>query len=302
MKTIMAGQYIPLRSKIESGLEIYRAHRRGDFSNPSHDIAYHRELIGYLEKYTGTSVSAARILDLGCGQTATQTALFQADGATVTGIDVEVPTFAFGIGTFIRTLRLNGPERALKSLARHVLFDGRFFRELSKHYGKEASFKHLDVRVMDATAMEFRDSTFDFVASMAVFEHISDVPGALRELNRVLKAGGIAVVTPHLFPSLSGGHCLQWLAPDLKAAANVEPWDHLRKNKHPAGAYLNRMKLQEYREHFHRILDVVEEKTTTEGERYLTPELEAELTAKGYTRADLLTRTITFFARKKPVT
>jgi SAM-dependent methyltransferase len=299
MKTIMAGQYIPLRSKIESGLAIYRAHRRGDFSNASHDIAYHRELIGYLEKYTGAAVNAARILDLGCGQTATQTALFHADGAKVTGIDVEVPTFAFGLGTFVRTLRLNGPERALKSLARHVLFDARFFGDLSKNYGREVSFKNLDVRVMDASAMEFHDSTFDFVASMAVFEHISDVPGALRELNRVLRPGGIAVITPHLFPSLSGGHCLEWLSPDLKAAPNVEPWDHLRKNEHPAGAYMNHMKLKEYRDHFRSALDVVEEKITTEGERYLTPELEAELTAKGYTREDLLTRTITFFARKK---
>ena len=43
----------------------------------------------------------------------------------------------------------------------------------------------------------------------------------------------------------------------------------------------------------------VVQQLVVEGERHLTPELEAELGAKGYTREDLLTRTVTFLARKK---
>lgn len=299
MKTTMAGQRIPLKSKLAAGFNIYKAHRRGEFSNAAKDIAYHRKLVGYLEKFANVHVDRARVLDLGCGQTATQTALFTADGANATGIDIEIPTFSMGPRTFVRTLRRNGPERAFKSLVRHMLFDGRLFRDLSKEYGRKVSFDNLDVRIMDATAMEFGDSTFDFVDSMAVFEHISDVPAAVRDLNRVLKPGGVAVITPHLFASLSGGHNLEWLWPDEQAAETVPPWDHLRDNRYPAGAYMNKMKLAEYREHFHAGLDVVDEKLVGEGERYLTPELEAELGAKGYSRDDLLTRTITFFARKK---
>ncbi len=299
MKNIMAGQYIPLRSKIESGFAIYQAHRRGDFSNPAADIAYHRSLLVDLAKYTNISIRAARTLDLGCGQKATQTALFHADGANATGIDVEVPTFKFGIGAFFQTLQRHGAERAFKSLARHVLFDGRFFSELSRLYGQPVSFEQLDVHIMDATATSFDDSTFDFVSSMAVFEHISDVPAAVQELNRILKPGGIAVITPHLFPSLSGGHCLEWLHPDQMPAKNVEPWDHLRDNLHPAGAYMNHMKLSEYRDIFRTLLNVVDEQVTREGEHYLAPQLEAELLKKGYSREDLLTRTVTFFARKK---
>jgi SAM-dependent methyltransferase len=299
MKTVMAGQYIPLRDKIASGIAIYKAHRRGDFSNAGYDVAYHRELLGHLAKYTGKPVNACRTLDLGCGQKATQTALFHADGAKASGIDVEIPTYSFGFGTFLQTLKRHGPERALKSLARHVLFDGRFFNELSQSYSRPVSFENLDVRVMDATAMEFEDSTFDLISSMAVFEHISDVPAAVREVNRVLKPGGIAIITPHLFPSLSGGHCLEWLNPDQKPAENVEPWDHLRQNLHPAGAYMNRMKLHEYRQHFQDTLEIVDEKVVLEGERYLTPQLALELAEKGFTREDLLTRTVTFFARKK---
>jgi hypothetical protein len=121
----------------------------------------------------------------------------------------------------------------------------------------------------------------------------------VREVNRVLRPGGIAVITPHLFPSLSGGHNLEWIWPDRQAAVNVEPWDHLRRNQHPAGAYMNRMKLGEYREHFGAEMKVIDESLFVEGARYLTPEIEAELGAKGYTREDLLTRTVTFFARKR---
>jgi SAM-dependent methyltransferase len=299
MKTTMAGQQIPLRNKIESGYNIFKAHRRRDFSNAAYEVGYHREVVGYLTTYVETPLAQARVLDLGCGQTATQTALFHADGARVTGIDVEIATYSMGPRTFVKTLRRHGRERAFKSLARHVLFDRRFFRDLAKEYGRPITFKDLDVRVMDATAMDFADSSFDLIASNAVFEHMSDVPGAVREMNRVLKPGGIAVVTPHLFPSLSGGHNLEWRRPEVQAAKNVEPWDHLRQNRHPVAAYMNGLKLSEYREHFHAALDIVEERLTVEGERYLTPTLEAELGAKGYTREDLLTRTVTFIARKK---
>ena len=299
MKTTMAGQRIPLRNKLESAWAIYHAHRRGEFSNAEKDIAYHRELLDYLDQYVGVPVQSARVLDLGCGQTATQTALFHADGARVTGIDIEVPTFEMGPMTFLHTLRRNGPERAFKSLVRHLIFDRHFFDDLSRAYGRKVSFRRIDVRIMDAARTEFETSTFDFVASMAVFEHINDVSAAVAELNRVLKPGGIAVITPHLFPSLSGGHCLQWIWPDQSGSDEVEPWDHLRSNRHPAAAYMNHMKVNEYRAIFRSQMEVIDERIVVEGDRYLTPELEAELGAKGYTREDLLTRTVTFFARKR---
>jgi len=47
-------------------------------------------------------------------------------------------------------------------------------------------------------------------------------------------------------------------------------------------------------------MDVAREEFGTEGgERYLTPEIERELTGKGYSREDLLTCTVTFYARKR---
>ncbi|CAH2602970.1 Class I SAM-dependent methyltransferase [Rhodovastum atsumiense] len=299
MKAVMAGQPIPLHQKAKSWIETYKHHRRAATGHVGNDISYHLELIGHLNRYVGVNVSSARILDLGCGQKAVQTALFHADGATVSGIDAEIATFSFGPRTFLRALASHGPERAFKSLARHILFDGAYTRDLFEKYGKPASYDGIDVRVMDATAMAFDDATFDLVSSKAVLEHINDVPAALREVNRVLKPGGIAIINAHLFSSLSGGHCLAWADPDRSPPQNVAPWDHLRENRHPPGVYLNRMKLPEYRAAFDAALCVVDEAVVLEGERHLLKDIEIELAAKGYTREDLLTREVRFIARKR---
>ncbi len=62
---------------------------------------------------------------------------------------------------------------------------------------------------------------------------------------------------------------------------------------------MNKLKIDDYRDVFRSEMDVVDEQVVVEGERLLTPELRDELGRKGYSREDLLTRTITFYARKK---
>jgi ubiquinone/menaquinone biosynthesis C-methylase UbiE len=53
----------------------------------------------------------------------------------------------------------------------------------------------------DATAMPFPDGTFDLVIAAEVLEHIPADQGALNEISRVLRPGGIAAVTvPAWFP------------------------------------------------------------------------------------------------------
>jgi len=299
MKTTMSGQKISIRSKIYSALSIYRAHKDKIFSNAKGAVIYHRVLLSYLDKYVGLPVDKARILDLGCGQTATQTALFHADGANVIGIDIEVPTYKMSLPIFFQIIRLNGIERALKSLARHILFDKSFFLELSKEYGKPITFDDIDTRIMDITSMTFDSASFDFVFFTFVFEHINDVPAAVKEANRVLSTSGIGVHTIHLFPSLSGGHCLKWAFPDQSPSTRVLPWDHLRDNKYPANVYLNKSTINQYRDIFRSYTNIVKEQTTIEGEKLLTKEIESELRSKGYTREDLLTSTITFIVKKR---
>ena len=295
----MAGQRVPLRARLESASLIFRAHRNRIFSDAEGAIAYHNRLVSILAIHTGLPPQQASILEVGCGQRATQVALFKADGAQVVGIDIEVPTYRMSIGTLIRVLRANGVERCLKSVARHILFDRAFFAELSRLYAGPLSFSGLDTRVMDVEKMTFSDGSFDFVYSAWVLEHVRDVRAAVAEVNRVLKPSGIGWMLVHLFPSLSGGHHLEWIDPERSPSTRVPPWDHLRDNRHPVNVYLNKLPLREYRRIFGEETAVVDEEVTAQGEGLLTPEIAETLRAKGYMREDLLTARVAFLFRKK---
>lgn len=47
----------------------------------------------------------------------------------------------------------------------------------------------------DAEALPYENSTFDFVFSTGSFEHVVDIQKAIREVSRVLKPGGIFIIT-----------------------------------------------------------------------------------------------------------
>src|SRR5260370_9038090 len=44
--------------------------------------------------------------------------------------------------------------------------------------------------------LPFRDRRFDLVLMLEVIEHLADIPHALREISRVLRPGGVAILTP----------------------------------------------------------------------------------------------------------
>lgn len=64
--------------------------------------------------------------------------------------------------------------------------------------------KGLSARLGSATDLPFPDQTFDVVLATDVIEHLEDDAKALREIARVLKKGGLAIITVPAFKSLWG--------------------------------------------------------------------------------------------------
>lgn len=65
---------------------------------------------------------------------------------------------------------------------------------------------HTNLVLASATALPFADATFDAAIALDVLEHIPDDVAAVGELARVLKPGGIAIVTVPAYQSLWSGH------------------------------------------------------------------------------------------------
>ncbi|MGO4222717.1 methyltransferase domain-containing protein [Lysobacter sp. TAF61] len=131
---------------------------------------------------------------------------------------------------------------------------------------------HGQLRYMNAQDLSFADCTFDAVVSMSTFEHIADVPQALREIHRVLKPGGKVLLSFEPLWTCAYGHHLHHFG---EMSQLVPPWAHLvwdreqmmcyLEDKWPATAAIdlqeaiqwiydseaiNRVGIQKMREHF----------------------------------------------------
>jgi SAM-dependent methyltransferase len=282
-----------------SALSLWRDYRDSNLENADSQIRFHKKLTELISAHVNQDPTRVKILEIGCGQRASQTILFQAEGAPAIGIDREVPTYHMSVKRFFRIIKINGLERALKSLCRHFFFDYPFFRQLARQTGKNLPPDKVNVCLMNAAQLSFPDDAFDFIFSSLVFEHIDDVPAAVAEVNRVLRPEGTAWINIHLFPSLSGGHHKDWTDPRKWPSPKVPPWDHLREKRYPADNSLNKLRLGDYRRIFAASLEVREESLVKEGEHILTPELETELAQRGYPKDDLLVREAAFRCRKR---
>lgn len=98
-----------------------------------------------------------RVLEIGCGL-GTDGVQFAKAGADYTGVDLTEAAIDLARGNFA--------QRGLP---------GKF-------------------KVADAENLNFADNSFDIVYSHGVLHHTPDIAGAVREINRVLKPGGRAIV------------------------------------------------------------------------------------------------------------
>lgn len=246
------------------------------------------------------SLAGKRVLDVGCGKLHWFSLLLHNRGARITGIDTEVVEISRGVlEKYWRMLRHNGVERMLKTCCWDVVYSRAYYDELRKLAPFPIRDDGLDLRRMDATRLDISDATFDLVVSHEVFEHLPDVQAVLSEMYRVMKPQAIAYIYIHNYTSLSGGHHIRWKYPDAEPPVDVPPWDHLREARFPGiPSYINRLRLHEYRQMFDERFELLGwQLTKREGERFLTPEIRAELT--DYSEDELLTKGVIIIARPK---
>jgi SAM-dependent methyltransferase len=286
------------RSRLQNYLALFRHHRRTRTATARIEFERFQQGRDVFERYGHKPVRDSTILEVGCGQRFAATLLFHSLGAKAVGIDMDEVSRSFSPRAFRAIWRRNGFERAAKTLIRLLLFDTQFYRELSRIFGGRLLKETVDLRVMDARAMQFPDASFDYLYSVAVFEHIDNIDRATQEMARVLRPGGIAYIGVHLFPSVSGGHHFEWSDPNNRPSRTVPPWDHLRKNLYPSQAYLNKLREHDYIETFAKYLTIIEVRSKYEGEALLTDPLRQELA--DYGREDLLKNSIFVVLTKQP--
>lgn len=86
-----------------------------------------------------------------------------------------------------------GTGMNLDHLARYARPTGTDFSEEALHFCLERG--HTSLAKADAAALPFPDRQFDIITALDVIEHLDDDRAALAELKRVLKPGGLLVVS-----------------------------------------------------------------------------------------------------------
>src|SRR5262249_30884324 len=132
---------------------------------------------------------------------------------------------------------------------RKALGKDRRFRTLLARELSQTRLTRLPILQMNATRMTFPDDSFDCVVSYSAFEHIDEPLTALREVRRVLRPGGVAYISVHLYTCHSGSHDLA-----IMCGPPADPlWPHLRQEFlhmiHPS-AYLNRLSMSDWHRAF----------------------------------------------------
>jgi len=287
-------------SQLREAVGLYRLHSHDVSQRVAARLADMGEVERRIALALGAPLRGKRILDVGAGQVMFHMLCFGREN-TVTGIDLEVVAQGLDPRAYARMWRVNGPRRTIKTVGRKLLqVDRHYRREMLQQCGLR-HFPPMRVLQMDATAMSFADAAFDVVHCSAVMPHIPDPAAALREMVRVLRPGGVAYVTFHLYTSDTGSEDPRLMRED----SGLPLWPHLR----PATegmllrhAFLNKLRLADWQGLFSDLMPGSDmEKRGSEEEARLRAEAvrlqsEGELTT--FSLEELLTRTVSVVWRK----
>ena len=238
----------------------------------------HLKLKGRLEELLGVPLpNDLKILDLGCGYSYPNVALFNAEGIDVCGADVESVFFRDGrLATFRSRLRSKGFLRALLYAGPRYTHIQRYYSELARLAEVSLVHRVLSLDTYDGCRLPFADGTFSVVCSNAVLQEVDNLSVFVEETARVLRLGGVVDMLWHNFYCPSGGY---------RTADEVarSPWGHVTGESSGA-CCLNRKKPDEMRAEFEKRLTVLRvvgagKDHTLEGDIGFAPEGATELDA-----------------------
>ena len=250
--------------------------------------------------HTGTRLEGLDLLEIGPGQLARQMAYFGVRN-NVVGIDLDVIPIGFDLSAYWQLLQENGVKRLLKTAGRKLLgFDKKFHAEMRRQLGIPRLPRPRLLQV-DASKLEFPDASFDFVYSFDVFEHLPDCASVLEQVARVLRPGGCSFTSLHPITAEDGFHDLNIIGGNR---SKIPYWAHLRpqhRHKVGASAYLNGLRLDEWREVFVKKMPGVRFECRMTDNAKLDAalrELRARGELSGYTDEELLARRLLALWRK----
>ncbi len=300
---------VPLARKVAEYRLLLRSYVQRTRHSPQlsyvmRDIAEYDKL---LRTYGGTDLRSSKVFEIGYGARPYRLIALQSMGVDVEGVDAEQPVLRGTPSELRAAWRTNGPERAIKSLLRRLLFDPReravFRRELASH---DLTWRcdPSRLRVADAADVELPDASLDLVLSEEVLQHVE--VGSLRRIVPAmadwLRPGGLALVRPNVFTGITGAMLQEWSRWSLEhppATRRSDPWEHLRRKRYEANAYTNGLCRADYRELFAPHFELLEErvKEPALGREHFTPEVAAELAV--WPEEELFSNCTLFVLRKR---
>ncbi len=239
------------RQFVRDARRLYRVRTNNLASDVRSTLEQKATLEAEFETSTGSPLRGNRVLVLGAGQTSREVFAFGVHNH-VTAIDLDVIPMGWKPGPYVQLLRQNGPVRAAKTVGRKVLGIDRAFRKALCSQLGVAKPNPATYLQMDASAMTFADATFDLVYSFSVFEHLPDPDAVLAEAIRVLRPGGMASISIHVYSSEGGCHDLRIFAGQREA---IPYWAQLRPAHKSAvieSCYMNEWRIMHWRELFAR--------------------------------------------------
>lgn len=249
VKTYTAMRSSPL-GFLRDALELWRVRTRSLVEEAGDAAAQGRWFDAEVVAALGSGLAGKKVLIIGPGQTLREWWVYSSLGADVVGIDLDVVPVGPDVMAYYDLLKKNGPVRFAKTLGRKVLgIDRAYEAALARALGLKR-LRPGRLIAADASRMPFATGEFDVVYSFSVFEHLESPDAVMKEVARVLRPGGFAYVSTHLYSSEGGCHDLRIFAGDRK---DIPLWAHLRPQHHHTvqeGCYMNKLRAADLERQF----------------------------------------------------